>query len=101
MCRILEPNFSKTISEFKGTGISSMNPYQNMSFYLDKDFVYAATVTDFAETDSLIFRRNIKAPNSLGLRTQKNNEILLNKPQFVGVLHSDKVKLFYNIFFLC
>lgn len=43
MCRTLESNFGKTMSEFLGVGLSPMDPRQNTTFYMEKEFLYAAT----------------------------------------------------------
>uniref|UniRef100_A0A915DLD3 Sema domain-containing protein n=1 Tax=Ditylenchus dipsaci TaxID=166011 RepID=A0A915DLD3_9BILA len=91
MCRVVDKHTHKAVIEFSGTGLSPLDPKHNTTFYMDQDYLYAATVADFAGTDSLIFRRNISVGEDRGLRTQRNNAMLLNKPQFVGTLHSDEV----------
>ncbi|KAI1726914.1 sema domain-containing protein [Ditylenchus destructor] len=97
MCRVVDRHTQRVISEFSGTGLSPLDPKHNTTFYMDRDYLYAATVADFSGTDALIFRRNISATEDRGLRTQRNNALVLNKPQFVGTLHTDEyVYIFFR-----
>ncbi|KAI1728330.1 sema domain-containing protein [Ditylenchus destructor] len=95
MCRVVDRHTHRVISEFSGTGLSPLDPKHNTTFYMDRDYLYAATVADFSGTDALIFRRNISAAEDRGLRTQRNNALVLNKPQFVGTLHTDEYVYFF------
>ncbi|KAI6179619.1 Sema domain-containing protein [Aphelenchoides besseyi] len=92
LCRVVDHVTQKVFLEFSGLGISPMDPTHNTTFYREDDFLYSATVADFAGADSLIFRKNISAPNDRGLRSQRK---MLNKPQFVGALHSEKFVYFF------
>ncbi|KAI6223642.1 Sema domain-containing protein [Aphelenchoides fujianensis] len=94
LCRIVDHE-NQTVSQFPGTGISPLDPAHNTSFYREDDFLYAATVADFAGTDSLIFRKNVSRPEDRGLRTQRFNTMQLNRPQFIGALHSDEFVYFF------
>lgn len=79
-----------------------MDPRQNTTFLMENNLLYTATVADFSGIDSLIYRHDITSIDNQGLRTQKNNDMLLNKPEFVGILHSAKVNFYFifNDFFI-
>uniref|UniRef100_A0A914Y475 Sema domain-containing protein n=1 Tax=Panagrolaimus superbus TaxID=310955 RepID=A0A914Y475_9BILA len=94
-CRILNSQTHEIIREFSGTGLSPLNPQYNATFYLDNDNLYTATVSDFASTDALIYQRNITSDTNSGIRTERNNLKLLNKPTFAGSLHTDKYVYFF------
>ncbi|KAE9551751.1 hypothetical protein FO519_005030 [Halicephalobus sp. NKZ332] len=94
-CRLFDPKTRKTRREFSGTGLSPLDPRHNTTFYLDGDNLYSATVSDFSGSDSLIYRKNITEDSSTGIRTERNNIRLLNKPQFAGSLHTDKFIYFF------
>lgn len=50
-------------------------------------------VADFAGTDALIFRKNVSDPGEGGgLRTQRGNPLMLDRPQFVGTLQTEEVR---------
>lgn len=103
LCRIIGKK-DETVLQFDGTGISPLDPRHNTTFLREGDFLYSATgmllcvyrfkhvflVADFSGDDSLIFRKNISRQDDYGIRTQKN-PMILNRPQFVGAINSDKV----------
>ncbi|CAD5206263.1 unnamed protein product [Bursaphelenchus okinawaensis] len=93
-CRLINSRH-ETLVEFIGTGISPLDPRHNTSFLRDGDLLYSATVADFDGNDALVFRRNITKPEDRGIRTQRQNIMLLNKPQFVGTLQSEKYIYFF------
>jgi semaphorin 6 len=94
-CRILNSQTHEIIREFSGTGLSPLDPQYNSTFYLDNDNLYTATVSDFASTDALIYQKNITSETSSGIRTERNNLKILNKPTFAGSLHTDKYVYFF------
>ncbi|KAI6170496.1 Sema domain-containing protein [Aphelenchoides bicaudatus] len=94
LCRVIDRN-NTTVLQFDGIGISPLDPRHNTTFYRDNDFLYSATVADFSGDDALIFRKNISRQDDYGIRTQKQNTMLLNKPQFVGAIQSDKYVYFF------
>ncbi|CAD5208893.1 unnamed protein product [Bursaphelenchus xylophilus] len=94
LCRLINSKHEKLL-EFVGTGISPLDPRHNTSFLRDGDLLYSATVADFYGNDALVFRRNITKPEDRGIRTQRQNIMLLNKPQFVGTLQSEKYIYFF------
>ena len=92
--------------EFSGTGVCPYDPRHNSTATLlpDSSFLYAATVTDRAASDPLIYRRSLASPiapepphSAQQLRTQRYDLKTLRQPQFVSSFtHGDYVYFWFR-----